>query len=413
MLTHTRHTSAVRALFIILCLLLPLVLAACTQEPGPDEVAFLPRSTISIATGNDIDLMQNPNTYAHDVYPMDEFEQLLLAAGIDKAQLRRVTLFANGYSPAMVVEAPGVSDAFSRLRENGSTVQQVNGIDLIEIPSPSELPDAEPWAWVMITGDRLAIGGMSAIEELIAVEQEDMPNLYDGRPELQPMLRAFAGDESAVMVIMPEQTASAEDAVGPIVQRVLSGSMGRMAGIFGSMRGMATSGAHYEDGCTMELGFQFADQGSAVLAQGASTLLIGAMTLDDSSWTHPDTSHVSRDGSLVHIEMGWELEDCLRAMERDGVEIPSLNAGGESDANTSEGAAADCGTAVVTSTSGVNVRAQPSTDSPVVTQLAYNTSVTMRCVSIQDGNEYTWVPIATAAGNGWIAGELLSLDTAP
>ena len=65
------------------------------------------------------------------------------------------------------------------------------------------------------------------------------------------------------------------------------------------------------------------------------------------------------------------------------------------------------GTAVVVDADALNLRTAAGLTSEIVTELANDTTATITADPVEaDG--YTWYPVATNAGSGWVAGEYLA-----
>ena len=65
------------------------------------------------------------------------------------------------------------------------------------------------------------------------------------------------------------------------------------------------------------------------------------------------------------------------------------------------------GTAVVVDTDGLNLRAAAGLAAAIVTELANGTTATITADPV-DADGYTWYPVATSAGSGWVAGAYLT-----
>jgi hypothetical protein len=394
---------------LILLLTLAALLAACGDEqPLPPHIARLPASTLTIVQAGPHQL-PNPSQIG-PLSPFGEIRWSIEAVGLTADEITIAQLIHTGRAPAVIIVSPRAERAWSGLREEMGVPAATPIIPINRGELPAYVPDREEtWAVAQLDAQTLVVGGASAVEAVVETAAGRAPPLSTARPEMAPIVAAFAADEFALVEIMDQATIDANEQVARLGS-VLAPQMRGLMRMAGDVRAIGRVHHNVAEGCALSIVMQFAGQPAAVFAEGGFRVLsAGNMLVGGSggmSAPGVETTEISRDGTLVRIDVAGR-DDSPWLCADPSLSDPERIAERETEADAAQPLEI-CGTLPIIAERGARVRAAPDIEADVIATLPKGAQMELLCGDPVMADGEIWLRVRYDGQVAWMALSVLA-----
>jgi hypothetical protein len=280
-------------------------LSACSKNVEPKKFALLPAASLVVLAFDDPKTFDDPSVKMFG----SEFGSILAGAGLSFASVKDpviVFMDTSGKetSGACLFHHNNPSGLIAGIK---GKVETFLGHEIREIPGPSSTRGPTTPIWWTQIGDTVVCGGTVAVSEIISISEHKVPSLFQSRTEFQSLLISFANSPGVLLLFQRSEDSKIATGAGSLSYLILNSPEGQVFRILSSVRGLAFSLSHEQNGCEQQIGLQFSSYVAATVIKGLGSIL---------PWgpdeIQPESTKVESDGKLVLIHARYRQAQCPR-----------------------------------------------------------------------------------------------------